>query len=141
MTRSDIIVRTIARLMVPFLLLFGAYILLHGHLGAGGGFQAGIIFTSAVILAAIGRSRLELRSRLAGSKLWILGITGAVIFGLIGFLGIVSGGFYLQYSLLPLPFPADTIHAIMITIVEIGIGITVSGMICLVFLTITGRGE
>ncbi|MBR1368461.1 hypothetical protein RJ53_02655 [Methanocalculus chunghsingensis] len=141
MTRSDIIVRTIARLMVPFLLLFGAYILLHGHLGAGGGFQAGIIFTSALILAAIGRSRIEFRSQPAGSKLWILGVSGAVLFGVTGFLGIVSGGFYLQYSLLPLPFPVETIHAIMITIVEIGIGIAVSGMICLVFLTITGRGE
>ena len=44
------IIRVIAKLLIPYILLFGLYVQFHGDFGPGGGFQAGVIFASALIL-------------------------------------------------------------------------------------------
>ncbi len=138
---DDLIVRSITRLMIPFLLLFGSYILLHGHIGAGGGFQAGIIITSAIIFAAIAGNIQNIHSILTYRKLFLFGSLGSIGIIVIGVFGIVAGGNFFEYSPLPLPFDTATIHAIAITCVEIGIGIAVMGMMFLIFLAIAGGTE
>lgn len=46
----SIIVRTTTRFLAPLMLLFGAYIILTGHLNPGGGFQGGVILGSVLLL-------------------------------------------------------------------------------------------
>lgn len=138
---DDLIVRTVTRLMVPFLLLFGSYVLLHGHIGAGGGFQAGIILTSAIIFAAIAGNIRDVHSILTYQKLFVFGGLGAIGIILIGVFGILAGGQFFEYSPLPLPYESATIHAIAITCVEIGIGMSVMGMMFLIFLAMAGGTE
>lgn len=138
---DDILVRTIARLMVPFLLLFGSYVLLHGHVGAGGGFQAGIILTSAFIFAAISRSIHEVHAILTYRRIFLFGGLGAICIVLIGIFGILAGGSFFEYSPFPLPFDTAAIHAIAITCVEVGIGVSVMGMMALIFLALAGGTE
>ena len=52
-TPHDLIIRTICRLMVPFLQLFALYVVAHGHHSPGGGFQGGVILGAGFILLAI----------------------------------------------------------------------------------------
>ena len=47
--RHDLILRVIAKLLIPFILLFALYVQFHGDFGPGGGFQAGVILAAAVI--------------------------------------------------------------------------------------------
>lgn len=44
------IIRVVAKLIIPYILLFGFYVQFHGDFGPGGGFQAGVILASALIL-------------------------------------------------------------------------------------------
>ena len=44
------IIRVISKLLIPYILLFALYVQFHGDFGPGGGFQAGVIFASAIIL-------------------------------------------------------------------------------------------
>ena len=44
------IIRVVSKFMIPYILLFGLYVQFHGDFGPGGGFQAGVIFASAIIL-------------------------------------------------------------------------------------------
>jgi multicomponent Na+:H+ antiporter subunit B len=44
------IIRVISKLLIPYILLFGFYVQFHGDYGPGGGFQAGVILASALIL-------------------------------------------------------------------------------------------
>ena len=44
------IIRVITKLLIPYILLFGLYVQFHGDFGPGGGFQAGVIIASALIL-------------------------------------------------------------------------------------------
>ena len=45
-----LVLRVIAKLLIPFILLFALYVQFHGDFGPGGGFQAGVIFAAALIL-------------------------------------------------------------------------------------------
>jgi len=49
----DIIVRTIAKGLFPFIILFGVYVLFHGHLTPGGSFPGGVIIATGIALVAI----------------------------------------------------------------------------------------
>ena len=50
---NHIILRVVAKLLIPFVLLFGLYVQFHGDYGPGGGFQAGVIFAGGFILYAL----------------------------------------------------------------------------------------
>ena len=47
---GDLILRTIARFLVPLIFLFGIYVLLNGHLSPGGGFSGGAVIGAGLIL-------------------------------------------------------------------------------------------
>lgn len=82
----SVVVRTIARILVPVALLFGGYVILHGHLTPGGGFQGGAVAASAValLLVAFGTSAVKgLKSPFS-----VLEDLGGVAFVVLGFLGI-----------------------------------------------------
>mgnify|MGYP003487470888 CR=1 FL=1 len=50
---NDLILRVVAKLLIPFILLFALYVQFHGDFGPGGGFQAGVILAAAVIFYAL----------------------------------------------------------------------------------------
>jgi len=51
--KRDLVLRVIAKLLIPFMLLFALYVQFHGELGPGGGFQAGVIIAAAIVFYAI----------------------------------------------------------------------------------------
>jgi len=50
MSSTFTLLRIISRLLLPFVLLFGVYIVINGDLSPGGGFQGGVVLASAFIL-------------------------------------------------------------------------------------------
>ena len=48
-----VVLRVVAKLLIPVILLFALYVQFHGDFGPGGGFQAGVIFGSGFILYAL----------------------------------------------------------------------------------------
>jgi len=51
--RNTTILKTVVRGMFPFVLIFGVYILLNGHLSPGGGFSGGSVLGAGIILLDI----------------------------------------------------------------------------------------
>jgi len=49
----DVIVRTVVKGLFPFVILFGVYVILHGHLTPGGSFPGGVIIASGIALLVI----------------------------------------------------------------------------------------
>lgn len=82
----SVIVRTIARMLVPVALVFGAYVIMHGHLTPGGGFQGGAVAASALALILVSFSAKELKP--VKGLLSALESTGGVAFVVFAFLGI-----------------------------------------------------
>ena len=134
---NDLVLRVIAKLLIPFVLLFALYVQFHGDFGPGGGFQAGVITAAAVIFYAI-IFGLPAARRFAPD--WIIESMvslGVLIFGGVGLLGILLGGNYLDYFVLA----HDTVHGQERGIfwVEVGVAVTVSGVMLKIFYMFAGR--
>ncbi len=134
---DDVIVRTIARLLTPFIQLFGLYVIMHGHASPGGGFQGGVIIGASFILLALALGLPEAKERLKESVRLPLESTGVSLYALIGIACILAGGYFLQYRMAVL-FPPHVVSEILISAVEIGIGITVMAMIVTIFYSMAG---
>jgi len=83
------IVKTVSRELIPFIFLFGIYMIIYGHLSPGGGFQGGVILAMGVVLIFVvyGVEKTQ-KYILHFSLIEILGVTFFVI---IGILSIVNG--------------------------------------------------
>ncbi|NVM57303.1 MAG: sodium:proton antiporter, partial [Desulfobacterales bacterium] len=51
-TPHDLIIKTVCRLLIPFIQLFALYVIAHGHHSPGGGFQGGVILGASIMLLA-----------------------------------------------------------------------------------------
>jgi energy-converting hydrogenase B subunit I len=88
------IVRTVANQLILFILIFGLYVIVHGHLTPGGGFQGGAVIVSGVVMLLVAFSSKELKKSLRERLLSIMESTGALIFAILGFIGIGTVFFY-----------------------------------------------
>jgi multicomponent Na+:H+ antiporter subunit B len=137
--KNDLVLRVIAKLFLPFLLIFALYVQFHGDFGPGGGFQAGVIGAAAVVFYAI-IFGLEAGQRLAPS--WIVEkmiAGGVILYAGTGFAGIVLGGNYLDYFVLGAD-PVSGQHR-GIFWVEAGVALTVSGVMLKLFYMFAGRSR
>ena len=62
---NHIVIRTISRILIPFIQLFAFYVIAHGELGPGGGFQGGVIFSASIILYVIVFGKNEASKRIS----------------------------------------------------------------------------
>jgi multicomponent Na+:H+ antiporter subunit B len=133
------ILRVISKLLVPLILLFALYVQFHGDFGPGGGFQAGVIFGSGIILYAL---VFDLDSARRAVPPWLLRIgvsLGVLIYAGVGVVTMLLGGNYLDYNMLAHD-PHHGQHWGILT-VELGVGITVASVMITVFYTFAGRGR
>ena len=89
---AGLILRASADLLFPLLLVVGLYIILHGHLTPGGGFQGGVIIAAAFFVPILARPSQGLDHGLLG---WVEALAGAG-FILIGLVALFQGGQFLQ---------------------------------------------
>lgn len=93
-----VVLRVTAKLLMPLIALYALYVQFHGDLGAGGGFQAGVILAVAVILHALVFGLRETVLAIP-AKLARTGATlGVLIYAGIGLICIVNGGGFLDYD-------------------------------------------
>ncbi|HMA83166.1 MAG TPA: MnhB domain-containing protein [Candidatus Thermoplasmatota archaeon] len=83
------IVKTVSRTIIPFIFLFGIYIIIHGHLSPGGGFQGGVIMAMGVILIIISYGYDIFRNYT--DSLSLIETLGVAFFILMGLIGIIAG--------------------------------------------------
>ena len=91
------IVRTVANQLILFILVFGLYVIAHGHITPGGGFQGGAVVVSGVVMLLVAFSSQELKKSLRERFLSIMESTGALI--LIG-LALAGIGTVFAYNFL-----------------------------------------
>jgi len=94
MSEPSKIVKTVASIIFPMITVFGIYVILHGHLTPGGGFQGGAVTASgfALLLVAFGSSVIA--KKVKESHLSILESIGALGFVSLALLGLSVTFFY-----------------------------------------------
>ncbi len=127
--RQDTIIRTVCRQLVPFVQLFGLYVIMHGHSSPGGGFQGGVIIASSFILITIADGIAEVQRRFSLRALTTLTSAGVLLYAGVGVVCMVLGANYLDYGVLPV----DNARSTGMLLIEIGVGITVMAAIVSIF--------
>jgi multicomponent Na+:H+ antiporter subunit B len=140
---DDVIVKTLARLLVPFIVAYALYVVMHGHYSPGGGFQGGVILAAAFVLLGVSHGLEKTRRRMSEKVAGIISSIGVFIYGGIGLLCLILGGNYLDYGKLSKILGVDTAHARSLGIlgVEIGVALAVMAVMCTIFFVLFTVGE
>lgn len=129
----SLIVRTVSHWLKVFLLVFGIYVVLYGHLTPGGGFPGGVIIACAFILITLAESGEVSEKTLSRSIASELDSVGALIFLGIGVAGLlVQDGAFLKNFLLP-GIRLRLFSGGFIPLINIGVGLKVGMCLFMVF--------
>lgn len=89
--KDDLIVRSMADRMMPLCLVYGFYVIIHGNLSPGGGFQGGTICACAIILIYLGYGTEGCGKAINGRGLHLAEALGSVAYVVFALLGIFVG--------------------------------------------------
>lgn len=92
-----LIVKTITKLTVGLILLYGIYIVLHGHISPGGGFAGGVIIALSFIHLMLAFGREMALAKLSQKVASILESVGALMFLAIVLIGLAGGYFFFNF--------------------------------------------
>lgn len=136
--KDYLVLRVISKLLIIFMIMFGLYVQFHGDFGPGGGFQAGVIIAAAIIFYGIIYGLPAARAVVPSRLVEMMIATGVLIYAGVGVAGLILGGNYLDYFVLA-GNPVDGQHR-GIFWVEVGVLVTVAGVMLKIFYMFAGRG-
>ncbi len=137
--KRDLVLRVVAKVFLPFILIFALYVQFHGDFGPGGGFQAGVIIAAAVIFYALIYGLSNARRVVPEALVESMMAAGVLIYAGVGVLGLLFGGNFLDYFVLDRDPVAGQHRGIFW--VEVGVAITVSGVMLKIFYMFADRGR
>jgi multicomponent Na+:H+ antiporter subunit B len=103
------IVQTIASISFPFIMIYGLYVIAHGHLTPGGGFQGGAVVASALAMMLVAFGAPWILDRFKEKHLSSLESLGGLGFILMALFGLVLGGIFFNNFLVGNPYLFGTI--------------------------------
>ena len=151
------IIRVVTKLIIPYILLFGFYVQFHGDFGPGGGFQAGVILASALILYGLVFGLPAVKAVAPPKLIEKLIALGVLIYAGTGVVTMLAGKHhsstshgegargvanFLDYGALDHHFlPGILPHGqhLGIFLVEFGVGVTVTAVMIMIFYCFAGR--
>lgn len=92
-----LVVKSVARFTMGLMLLFGIYIIIHGHVSPGGGFAGGVIIALSFILLMLAFGKELALKKVSASTASLFESIGAVIFLAIALTGFIGGYFFLNF--------------------------------------------
>ncbi len=133
------IVKTIVRFAMGIIILFGAYIVLYGHLTPGGGFSGGVILACAYIILTLAFGKDLALKKMGDTAASILDNSGALAFIVIGILGFTGGFFFLNFISHGKLFQLFSAGIIPLCNIAVGLKVTSSLFAVFIALSIFGR--
>ncbi len=137
--RREPVLRVVGKMLIPYMLVFGLYVQFHGDFGPGGGFQAGVISAAAVIFYGLIFGLPAAQRLMPDALVESMVAGGAFLYMAVGFAGLALGGNFLDYFVLHAD-PVEGQHRDIFW-VELGVLITVSGVMLKIFYMFAGRGR
>ncbi|MBT9171775.1 MAG: Na(+)/H(+) antiporter subunit B [Syntrophomonadaceae bacterium] len=132
---EDLILRYVSRIVVPFVQLYGLYVVFHGHLSPGGGFSGGAIIGASMILYALAFNLAAGTKKISHDLSLILESSGGLIYAGVGLLAIFLGANFLGNMVagFPLGTPGNLFSGGAIMLITLGVGIKVAATMITLF--------
>jgi multicomponent Na+:H+ antiporter subunit B len=124
-------VRVLGLGLTPPTVLFGLYVIAHGHLTPGGGFQGGVILATAVLLIYLAGEYEDLHGLYTETALERVEATGAAGYIAVGLVGVAAGGAFLGNAI-PLGRTGRVFSAGTVPLINLSVGIEImAGLVLL----------
>jgi multicomponent Na+:H+ antiporter subunit B len=136
--RHHLILRVITKFLVGTIMLFAFYVQFHGDFSPGGGFQAGVIMAVAFILYGIVFSLRAVQQVFPPWLVHKLAASGVLLYAGTGVYSMLMGYNFLDYTALNPGHPVSGQH-LGILLVELGVGITVTGVMVTIYYAFAAR--
>ncbi len=130
----SVIVKTITRLTIGLILLYGIYILTHGHLSPGGGFAGGVIIALSFIHLMLAYGKEVALKKFPKGMVSFLENAGAIMFLAIALLGFTGGYFFLNFMTKGSPY--ELFSAGIIPLCNIAISLKVGAGLFAIFVAL-----
>lgn len=137
----DFIFKRIAAIIVPFICIYGFYVILHGSSSAGGSFAGGIILGLAVIVYSTIYGVKKGKEKLPEKVLIWVESYGTLWYGIIGMVGIFKGAPFLANQLagINLGTPGSLTSGGLTSLLGLGVGIRVASTMVTLFFAMKGE--
>lgn len=112
--------------MIGPMILFGIYMVTHGQLTPGGGFQGGVVLASAPLLVYLSGNAKAFDSILSSPMVKLAECGGAAGYAIIGTAALFLGAHFLT-NIIPLGSTGDLFSAGTITVISLAVGMEVTG--------------
>lgn len=123
-----------SRLLAPYIMLFGWYVIFFGHYSPGGGFQGGTLLAASVLLIRLAGGRRVSRLQIKEFATTPLAVVGVIIYFTTGLAAMIGGGYFLDYEYLPfLNMEPAMMRYWGILIIEVGIGLAVMAILVMMY--------
>jgi multicomponent Na+:H+ antiporter subunit B len=137
--RASPALRSTTLALLAMLTSLGVYVVIHGALTPGGGFQGGIVLACGPLAILLGGRYFGRRGLTPHWALEATEALGAAAYVLIGLGGLIAGTVYLQ-NFLPLGSPGQLLSAGMIPVNSVAVGVEVTGAFLLVWTEFLDQG-
>lgn len=134
----DLILREITQLILPFIQMYGIYVILHGHLSPGGGFAGGMILGVSLILYILVFGLDSCLRKVPHRLSSVMESMGTLWYAAVGLVGILRGANFLMNkgAGVGLGTPGQLFSSGLIVIITIGVGIKVASTMLSLFYTL-----
>ncbi|HZQ56202.1 MAG TPA: MnhB domain-containing protein [Bryobacteraceae bacterium] len=126
-------VRVTALLLLSPMVLFGLYIVSHGQLTPGGGFQGGVVLSTAPLLFYLASTYPQFRAVTPPRLIEAAEAVGASAYIFIGGVCMALGGQFLE-NVLPLGKTGTLVSGGTVALIDLGVGLEVSAGFVLMML-------
>ncbi len=123
-----LILKIVVRFIIPFIQVYGFYVITAGHLSPGGGFAGGTIVAASMVLYALTFDASQGLEKLSHERASLFESLGAIWYVALGLLGVLVGGNFLTNGQIGIPLgtPGYLISGGLIPLLSFGIGIKVA---------------
>jgi multicomponent Na+:H+ antiporter subunit B len=137
---KDAILREIGKVIIPFIQIFGIYIIFNGHLSPGGGFSGGTILGVSFIMHKLIEDPSKPSIKISEKTIMQFMCFSLILYGILKGYSFISGGGELEVLNIPLGVPGRILSGGMLLPLNIAVGIIVCFTIY-TFYTLFDKGE
>jgi multicomponent Na+:H+ antiporter subunit B len=133
----DFVLKRVTALLLPFIQMYGLYVIFHGHVSPGGSFAGGIVVGLAFIAFATIYGLERGRAKVPEKATTLVESYGTLWYGLMGMIGIFKGAPFLANKLAGIDL--GELGALssggLISLIGLGVGIRVASTMVALFFT------
>lgn len=140
---DDVILREITTMMIPFIQMYGLYIIAHGHLSPGGGFAGGTVLAISMILYTLASGLDQSLKKIPHKVSSTMESFGATWYAAIGLVGVLRGANFLMNrgAGVPLGRPGQLFSSGLVMIITVGVGLKVASTVLSLFHTLVEEAD